>query len=57
MIRTPFYPLVPILAVIFNFVVIGALYFDPDQQVTLIAGLVAVVLLYVGYWVKEKIAN
>lgn len=52
--RTPLYPLVPILSVVFNFIVIGALYFDSSQQMTLVAGLIAVMLLYVGFWAKEK---
>ena len=52
--RAPLFPLVPILSIILNVIVIGALYFDPNNQITLVAGLGAVLFLYVFYWIFSK---
>lgn len=47
--RTPFYPLVPILALVLNVGVIISLYFDDSQRIVLYTGIPALVGVYVYY--------
>lgn len=47
--RTPFYPIVPILAALLNIVVIASLYFDEAQRVVLYTGIPVVVGIYLYY--------
>lgn len=49
--RTPFYPLVPILALVLNLGVIVSLYFDETQRIVLYTGIPALALVYVYYLV------
>lgn len=49
--RTPFYPLVPILALVLNLGVIVSLYFDESQRIVLYTGIPALALVYVYYLV------
>ena len=47
--RTPFYPLVPILALILNLCVIISLYFDESQRIVLYTGIPALAGIYLYY--------
>lgn len=47
--QTPFYPLVPYLAIALNLIVIGSLYFDESQRIVLYTGIPAVALIYLYY--------
>jgi amino acid permease len=47
--RTPFYPLVPILALVLNLGVIFSLYFDESQRIVLYTGLPALLGVYLYY--------
>ena len=47
--RTPFYPLVPILAVGLNLCVIISLYFDESQRIVLYTGIPALAGIYLYY--------
>lgn len=47
--RTPFYPLVPILALLLNLGVIISLYFDESQRIVLYTGIPALAGIYLYY--------
>lgn len=47
--RTPFYPLVPILALLLNLGVIISLYFDESQRIVLYTGIPALIGIYLYY--------
>ncbi|WP_378953478.1 amino acid permease [Pelosinus sp. sgz500959] len=47
--RTPFYPLVPILALVLNLGVIISLYFDESQRIVLYTGIPALAGVYLYY--------
>lgn len=47
--RTPFYPLVPILALVLNLCVIISLYFDESQRIVLYTGIPALAGIYLFY--------
>ncbi|RAL23293.1 amino acid permease [Thermoflavimicrobium daqui] len=49
--HTPFYPVVPILAFGFNFIVLISLIFIPEQQPVFIGGSIAIVLCYLYYFI------
>lgn len=57
--RTPFYPVVPILAIGLNLVVIISLYFDESQRIVLYTGIPLLVAIYAYYevYLKHRTAN
>jgi amino acid permease len=48
-VRTPLYPLVPILAFLLNAGIIASLYFDESQQIVLYTGVPVVFAIYLFY--------
>jgi amino acid permease len=57
--RTPFYPLVPILAFITNLVILVSLVFIPDQRMAIYCGVPFMIACYLYYYlvVKKKIGT
>jgi len=48
-VRTPLYPVVPVLAFVLNTGIIASLYFDESQRIVLYAGIPVVLAIYVFY--------
>jgi len=47
--KTPFYPIVPVVAMLLNVGIILSLYFDESQQIVLYTGIPVVVFIYLYY--------
>jgi arginine/ornithine permease len=48
--KTPFYPIVPLLSLVLNFIVLASLWFDPATQPVLYLGIPAILLCYAIYF-------
>jgi arginine/ornithine permease len=48
--KTPFYPIVPLLSLVLNFIVLASLWFDPATQPVLYFGMPAILLCYGIYF-------
>ncbi|MGL4668914.1 MAG: S-methylmethionine permease [Saezia sp.] len=55
--RTPFYPLVPILAFIMCFIACVGIAFDPELRPALYYGIPFIVICYIAYYVQKALAS
>lgn len=55
--RTPFYPVVPILAFTLNTIVLFSMGLIPDQRIALICGIPLIVIIYLTYVLKQKFGS